>query len=113
TADRHEMANLLRRASVVTLLSEYESQGIAVLEALKVKRPVVVTDATALHEFAQRGLARAVPLDSTHEQIASVILSQIDHPVIPPEVELPSWDRCADQLLSLYHSIVGGRSCAS
>lgn len=113
TADRHEMANLLLRAGVVTLLSEYESQGIAVLEALKFKRPVIVADATALHEFAQRGLATAVPLDSSPEQIASQILAQLDHPVIPPDVELPSWDRCADQLLSLYHSIVGGTPCAS
>src|SRR5690606_38221328 len=58
--DRGAMAGLLQRASVVTLLSEYEAQAIAVTEAVALGRPVVVAYAAGLMEFADRGLARGV-----------------------------------------------------
>ena len=63
--DGNGMAALLAQADLVTLLSEHEAQGIAVLEALSLQRPVLVANTSALQDFAENDLARAVPLNST------------------------------------------------
>jgi glycosyltransferase involved in cell wall biosynthesis len=112
-SDRTGMATILAEASLVTLLSEYESQGIAVMEAIQLKRPVLVTDASALHELVERGLAGKVPVQSTPRQVAAAILEQFDRPLIPPDVTMPTWDDCAGQLLNLYQAVVRSPACVS
>lgn len=103
--DRDGMASLIAQADLVTLLSEHEALGMAVLEALALKRPVLVAGTTALQEFADRGLARAVPLESTPEEVAGAIVDQLRQPLIPENVELPTWDDCVADLLALYESV--------
>ena len=102
SGDRSAMASLITKASLVTLLSEYESQGIAVMEALSLQRPVLVAATSALQEFADQGFARAVPLKSTPEEVAGAIIRQLRQPLLPLNLELPTWDDCAAALLSLY-----------
>jgi glycosyltransferase involved in cell wall biosynthesis len=104
--DREGMASVIGQADLVTLLSEHEAQGIAVLEALALGRPVLVAATTALQEFADRGLARAVSLEGTPEAMAMAIVSQLREPLVPANVELPTWDDCATGLSDLYHSIM-------
>lgn len=111
--DREEMARLISQASLVTLLSEYESHGLAALEALSLGRPVLVTDAAGLRELARRGLARAVPLHSAPERVAEAILEQLRQPPRSAEIDLPTWDACAAELLALYQSILAVKPCAS
>ena len=111
--DRGGMAEIIAQADLVTLLSEHEAQGIAVLEALALGRPVLVTRATALQEFAERGLARSVSLESTSEEVATAVVRQLREPLIPMNVKLPTWDKCADDLLSLYQSVKQRASRAS
>jgi glycosyltransferase involved in cell wall biosynthesis len=111
--DRAGMASILAEASLVTLLSEYESQGIALMEAIQLKRPVLVADRSALHELAERGLAKGVPLQSTPRQVADAILQQFARPLIPPDVAVPTWDDCAGQLLDVYQSVVRSPACVS
>ncbi len=105
-ADRAGMAELLSRAALVILFSEYEAHAIAVMEALTLRRPVLVADATGLHELVARGLARGVPLHSTREQLADAIDAQLTAPLIPPSVALPTWDECADSLARLYQEML-------
>ncbi|HEX7101476.1 MAG TPA: glycosyltransferase, partial [Nitrolancea sp.] len=112
-SDRAGMARVIAGASLVTLLSEYESQGIAVMEAIQLKRPVLVADTSALHDLAESGLASKVALRSTPRQVAAAILEQFDRPLIPPDVTIPSWDDCARQLLSIYQSVVRSPACVS
>ena len=100
------MASLIARADLVTLLSEHEAQGIAVLEALALKRPVLVAGTSALREFADRGLARAVPLNSTPEEVAAAVVDQLLQPLIAVNIELPTWDDCVANLLALYQDVV-------
>ena len=104
--DWRGIASLISRAGLVTLLSEYESQGIAVLEALSLRRPVLVTGTSALQEFANRGLVRAVPLESTSEEVATAVVDQLRQPLKAMNVELPTWDDCVADLLTLYHCVV-------
>lgn len=113
SSDWHSMASLIARADLVTLLSEHEGQGLAVLEALALRRPVLVTGATALQEFADQRLARAVPLESTPEEVAAAIVSQLRQPLVPQNVILPTWDACAANLLALYQASKWRVPCAS
>jgi glycosyltransferase involved in cell wall biosynthesis len=111
-ADRTRMAAELAKAALVTVLSDYETHPIAALEALALGRSLLVTDTSGLRELAERGLARAVPLTSTASQVAAAVLEQLQHPLLPAALTLPSWDACARELLSLYQSCVGGEQAS-
>jgi glycosyltransferase involved in cell wall biosynthesis len=111
--DRDGMAELLSQASLIALLSEYESQGIAVMEALALRRPVLVANNSAMQEFAGLDLVYGVPLESTPEQVARAMVRQMRQPILPQDIALPTWDDCASSLLALYQTIAGRAACAS
>jgi glycosyltransferase involved in cell wall biosynthesis len=104
--DREKMAQELASASLVVLLSEYETHPIAILEALALGRPALVADTSGLSELCEQGLATGIPLNSTSTQVASAVLEQLRSPMIPEMIDLPSWDDCAEGLLNLYTEIV-------
>jgi len=104
--DRAAMTQELSKAGLVVLLSEYETQPIAILEALALGRPVLVADTSGMRELAQRGLARAVSLDSPPEQVAAAALDELSRPLAPKPLKLPTWDDCANSLLALYESVL-------
>ncbi|HEX6608664.1 MAG TPA: glycosyltransferase, partial [Chloroflexia bacterium] len=99
--DRQGMARLLSQAALVTLLSDYEAHPVAVMEALALGRPVLVTDTSGLHEIATRWGVPSVPLASPAPAVAAAVLEQLRRPWCPPTVELPTWDGCANALLTL------------
>lgn len=123
--ERQTLAAELSKAALVLLLSEYETHPIAVLEALALGRPVLVADTSGLSELAERGLATAIGLESSRPtaaveptaavgaQIGAAILDQLDHPRTPPPIHLPTWDECADGLLSVYQDVLRRDPCAS
>ena len=107
------MADALSRVDLVVLLSERETHPIAVLEALALGRSVLVADTPGLHELAQQGLARAIPLDSAAAVVADAALEQLRRPLHPIGAPLLSWDQTAAGLLRLYHEVQGDQPCAS
>jgi len=112
--DRQSMAQVLSQAALVALLSEYEAHPIAVMEALALRRPVLVADTSGLREIAEQGLACAVPLNSKPEEIAQAVLQQLEHPLIPPaHLALPTWDECVRQLQIVYRTAIGEEVCVS
>ena len=112
-ADRTAMATALSRTALMVLLSEYETQPIAVLEALALGRPVLVADTSGLRDLAQRGWARAIPIESTARQVAQAVVEQLRHPLKPVGFELPNWDQCARDLLELYQTVQAEKACVS
>lgn len=106
STERKQMAELLSRAAVVLLLSDYEAHPVAVMEALSLKKPVIVTDCTGFREMAARDLVRSVPLSSEPEQVARAILDELNSPHPIPDIELPSWDDCAANLLAIYRRVL-------
>jgi len=104
--DRTSMADLLVRARLVVLLSDYEANPVAVMEALGLARPVLVTDTSGLRDLADRGLVRAIALDSPPPAIAAAILTEMLTPRRPTTLSLPTWDDCADALLGVYRAAV-------
>ena len=104
-SDRQAMAHTLLQASLVTLMSEYEAHPVAVMEALSLHRPVLGIHTAGQRELAEQGLIRTVPLHSTPQVIAAAALEQIERPLIPRHIALPTWDECAEQLLAVYQNI--------
>lgn len=110
---RQAMSDRLRGASLAVLLSEFESQPLAALEAASLGVPLVVADNSGLTELARRGLARAVELTAAPSVHADAIVEQLLHPAPMPPVSLPTWDACARDLAALYRRVAGSPRCAS
>jgi glycosyltransferase involved in cell wall biosynthesis len=100
------MAALLGGVSLVVLMSEFESHPLVALEAAAARRRLLVADAGGLSEIAADGFGRAIPLDSSPEQIAAAALEELAKPAPERSPSLTSWDECAAALLDLYASIL-------
>jgi glycosyltransferase involved in cell wall biosynthesis len=105
--ERNRLAEELSRVKVVVSLSEYETQPIAALEALSLGCRLVVADTPGLSALAADGLARAIARDSRPEQVAQVVVEELDRPPVSAAPELPTWDDCARSLLELYRLVLG------
>lgn len=100
------MAQLLGRVSLVVLMSEFESHPLVALEAAAARRRLLVADAGGLSEIAADGFGRAIPLDSSPEQIADAALAELEKPPPQSSPNLTSWDECSAALLDLYASLL-------
>lgn len=100
--DRAAMGAALRSADLVALMSDYEAHPLAVMEALAVGRPVVVTDDTGLHDLVEDGLATGVPRGSRPAALAAIFDEVLRTPHHGTAMKLPTWDQCAARLIEVY-----------
>jgi glycosyltransferase involved in cell wall biosynthesis len=106
---REELAARLDRVSVAVSMSEFESHGIAVLEALGRGCRVVVARAPGLAVLAESGAARGVDLDVSAENLARAILPELDDDRPRTLPALPTWNDCAAALRDLYQAVLAER----
>ena len=111
-AERQKMANLLARAGLVVLFSEYEAHPVAVMEALSLRRPVLVADTSGLGEIARKGLCRALPLAAGPQELAAAMAEELSARRIVPDLALPDWDACAQTLSEIYRDVLSRRLTA-
>jgi glycosyltransferase involved in cell wall biosynthesis len=107
--DREAMARLLMQARVVASLSEYESQGMAIQEALALGRPLVVGGNTAFDELRRYPNVRLLERRADSRDVAAAVLELLDAPPAEPPV-MPTWDGCAAALLELYEETLAESS---
>lgn len=107
---RAEMARRLRASDLVVLLSDFETHPNAAIEALSLKRPLLVATGSGLGEMADRGFARSIDPEAPPEAIARAMLRELDDPLRPAAMELTTWDDCTAALLSLYQQIAQARA---
>jgi glycosyltransferase involved in cell wall biosynthesis len=105
-SERERMAALLAQAGLVVLMSEYEANPLSIMEALSMRRRVLVSDTSGLSELAAQGLCRAIPLANSRAELARAILIELLTERKTPALSLPDWDRCVDKLLDVYKSVV-------
>jgi glycosyltransferase involved in cell wall biosynthesis len=89
----------------VVSMSEFETQPIAMLEALSLGCRLVVARSPGLESLADSGLARGIAPGSGPAEIAGAIAAELDQPSPAEPPALPTWDDCADALLRLYASV--------
>lgn len=105
-AERQKMADLLARAGLVVLFSEYEAHPVAVMEALSLRRPVLAADTSGLGEIARNGLCRALSLQAGPQELAAAMAEELSARRIVPDLALPDWDACAQALSEIYRDVV-------
>lgn len=104
---RSELADILYSASVFILMSDYESQGVSVLEARSLGVPILVAATSALADLASEPGVWAVPARSRPDQVADAVMEVVQAPRQLTDVDLPRWDDIADRLLGVYRRILG------
>jgi glycosyltransferase involved in cell wall biosynthesis len=104
-SDRQQLADRLSAAALAVMLSSFETQPLAALEALSLQVPLLVARNSGLAELADKGLARTVDRGDPAEAHARAIVQQIRDPLRVPDFTLPSWDDCASALAALYRSV--------
>lgn len=99
------MTAMLSGAALIVLFSDYEAHPVAIMEALCLKRPVLVTDCSGLGEIARKMSLAAIPLGATAAQTAAAMINEIRFPRAAADVALDNWDDCAGRLLKIYLSV--------
>lgn len=113
TKRRIEMAAAIRVADLVVLLSDYESQGIVVLGALSLERPVLVLDAAALAALARQGCVLAAPLWAEGRALADMMVQAMRTGDRVDTPELLRWGEITTRLLDFYRVVLRDVPCAS
>ncbi|MER9475690.1 glycosyltransferase family 4 protein [Mesorhizobium sp. M0520] len=109
-SERQKMADLLASAALFILFSEYEAHPVAVMEALSLRRPVLVSDTSGLRELATNGLCRAIPCNAGPGELAAAMAEELESRREVPDLALPDWDACAHALSDVYYDVLGNRS---
>ncbi|MGH6716989.1 MAG: glycosyltransferase family 4 protein [Bradyrhizobium sp.] len=109
-SERQGMADLVASAGLVVLFSEYEAHPVAIVEAVSLRRPVLVSDTSGLRELADKGLCRAVACDATSQEMAGAMAEEISIRRKLPDVVLPDWEACAQALSEVYRDVLAGRT---
>ena len=105
--DREGMAALLRRVSLVVLLSDFETHPLVALEAAAAGRKLLVANGSGLGELAAEGLARSVPPEAEPGTVGDAIVEELGRPLRNRSLRLTTWDECAAALIELYRSLSG------
>jgi glycosyltransferase involved in cell wall biosynthesis len=104
--DRTVMARRVAAATLVVMLSDYEAHPVAVMEALTLGRPVLALRTSGLTELADDGLVVGIDAGSDSSEVAAAILTMLTSPAeIGASMPLPTWDTCADELLTVYRDL--------
>ncbi|RWD37133.1 MAG: glycosyltransferase family 1 protein [Mesorhizobium sp.] len=109
-SERQKMADLLASAALFVLFSEYEAHPVAVMEALSLRRPVLVSDTSGLRELAANGLCRAIACNAGPGELAAAMAEELEAHREVPDLALPDWDACAQALSDVYYDVLGSRS---
>jgi len=100
----------IKTSALLVNLSEVESFGITVLEALAAGKPVLVNDKSALRELARR-FEQAVFLVSPEgvspRELARAIDDAVREDIGPVDLDDFRWDSIAARTLALYEKVLG------
>lgn len=101
---REELIGLYQKCELFVLLSQYESQGLSLTEAIAAGKPALATATSALKEYVKNGWCISVPFPPNREEVAKKMQEMLYHPssFVPRNVHLPSWDDVTNRLKRLY-----------
>jgi glycosyltransferase involved in cell wall biosynthesis len=104
---REELHRKYREADVFLLLSNSESYGIVVAEALAACTPAIVANTTAIREFAREPGCCGIDYPPDPDRLAELILKIYDdRPAVTGlSNKIMTWERVADNFIR----VIGGR----
>ena len=74
------------------------------MEAIGTGAKALIADTSGLSELGRAGIATAIPLEASPEQVAAAALAVAAAPRTPPPA-IATWDDCANDLLALYREV--------
>ena len=97
----------IKTSALLVNLSEVESFGITVLEALAAGKPVLVNDAFGLHELAERFRGAVVSIQAGKTNAPELAKALEDAVRVRSAVDLDEyrWDRIASRTLETYKEV--------
>jgi glycosyltransferase involved in cell wall biosynthesis len=105
--ERSELGALVASSDAAVLLSDYEANPIAVMEALAFGVDVLAADTSGLAELGRAGLVNTIDPDASADATAAAIVETAEaHRWASGPPKLPTWDGCTDQLLEVYESVL-------
>jgi glycosyltransferase involved in cell wall biosynthesis len=103
--DRRSLAEQMAEADVIAMLSSYESQGIAGLEAVATGARLVVADGSALSELRRFDGVRVVPR-SDPARVVEALVAQLRLPRQSRCPDVPTWDDTATRVEAVYRDVL-------
>ena len=103
---RQGLFNLITAADALVLLSDYEANPVAVMEALAVGTPVLGSAKSGFLELRDEGLIKVVHPESPPGVIVDMVAALVRGGRRKPYTR--SWDTCAEDILAIYHAILAG-----
>jgi hypothetical protein len=74
------------------------------MEAIGTGAKALIADTSGLSELGRAGLATAIPLEASPDQVATAALAVAAAPRTPPP-HIATWDDCANELHALYREV--------
>jgi glycogen synthase len=107
--DRPLLAERMAEADVIAILSSYESQGIAGLEAVATGARLVVADGSALSELRRFDGVCVVPRSDTGH-VVDALVRQLRLPRQQQRPDVPTWDDTATHVEAVYADVLADRA---
>jgi len=105
--NRRLLAEMMAEADVIAILSSYESQGIAGMEAVATGARVVVAEGSALTELRRfDGVSLVSRTDPG--QVVDALVTQLRLPRLTTRPVVPSWDDTTTEVEAVYTDVVSG-----
>jgi len=105
--DRDLYYKRLKEAEVFVFLSDYESQGIVVSEAIACGLPVIVSNNSGFKDFVKRKEAIGLDDPTDPERVAKTIIRVLDNPekFRPTNKFVLDWKAVGEKILQAYQNI--------
>lgn len=102
---RNKLLELYRQCTLFVLLSNYESAGLAVWDALAFQKPTITSTNAILGEYVQQGFSVGVKLPPNPEMLAVKIQNILREPskYRPRKFKMLSWAQVAQKTISIYN----------
>ena len=102
---KNRLLDLYVQCEVFVLLSNYESQAIAVWEAFALQKPTITSTEAVLGEYVKEGFSIGVNLPPKPEELAITIQNVLKntHKYSPKKFEILSWNEVAKKTISVYN----------
>lgn len=102
---REELLREYAKAKIFLLPSEYESYGIAAVEAIALRIPTIVNNRSALREFVDDGSAIGIDPPITGDKVADAIVKAVNFRPLNANGRIITWDKVVDKLEKVYKGL--------
>lgn len=105
---RSKLLGLYGQCTLFVLLSNYESQGLAVWDAFALQKPTITSTAAVFGEYAAQGYSIGIQLPPNIKELVAKIeaVLRTPHKYTPRKFPMPSWTEIVTRIVTLYREVL-------